>query len=119
MVEKDSQLSEHENLKKGLLNFIHSHETLIDYFAIIGFENAQLRRIIHELKVEVSNLHTFAFPPRVSNLRQFRKSSQAMITFSTTIKIRLKIWPAIGPSSDRQKSICIWKAVLKLARSES
>ena len=62
MVEKDSQLSEHENLKKGLLNFIHSHETLIDYFAIIGFENAQLRRIIHELKVEVSTLHTLAFP---------------------------------------------------------
>jgi methylglyoxal synthase len=40
MVDTASAITEHENLKKGLLNFIRNHETLIDYFAIIGFENA-------------------------------------------------------------------------------
>jgi hypothetical protein len=59
MVDTAPAITEHENLKKGLLNFIRNNETLIDYFAIIGFENAQLRRVIHELICEVSDLHPF------------------------------------------------------------
>jgi len=33
---------------------LEENPTLIDYFTIIGFENAQLRRLIYELKHEVS-----------------------------------------------------------------
>lgn len=59
MVDSQSVSTEHEALKDGLLKFIWAHETLIDYFAIIGFENAQLRRVIHELQAEVSHSPQF------------------------------------------------------------
>lgn len=56
MVDSLSLSTEHEKLKESLLKFLWTHETLIDYFCIIGFENAQLRRVHHELLVEVSRL---------------------------------------------------------------
>jgi len=36
-------------MRQALDVFDAQHETLIDYFAIIGFDNGQLRRVIKEL----------------------------------------------------------------------
>lgn len=52
MVEARSHkpMTDEETMRKTL----EQNPTLIDYFTIIGFENAQLRRLIYELKHEVS-----------------------------------------------------------------
>ena len=36
-------------MKQTLVSFDEKHETLLDYFAIIGFDNGQLRKVIAEL----------------------------------------------------------------------
>jgi len=47
-------LTDSERLQKDLSDFLSKNETLIDYFAILGFDNTQLRKVIHEIKTEVS-----------------------------------------------------------------
>ena len=39
-----------EKMKQDLVDFDEKHETLLDYFAIIGFDNAQMRKLITELQ---------------------------------------------------------------------
>jgi len=39
-----------EKQKEGLEEFDQHFETLLDYFAIIGFEEAQMRRVISEIQ---------------------------------------------------------------------
>ena len=36
-------------MRQALTKFDTEHDTLIDYFAIIGFDNGQLRKLIKEL----------------------------------------------------------------------
>jgi hypothetical protein len=42
-------VSEAEKMAKNFTNFDSKFSTLIDYFSIIGFDNAQLRKLINEL----------------------------------------------------------------------
>ena len=42
-------VSQTDQMRQALDVFDAQHETLIDYFAIIGFDNGQLRRVIKEL----------------------------------------------------------------------
>lgn len=49
-----NMLTDSERLQKDLSDFLSKNETLIDYFAILGFDNTQLRKVIHEIKTEVS-----------------------------------------------------------------
>ena len=42
-------VSQTEKMKRALVDFDERHETLIDYFAIIGFDNGQMRKLIKEL----------------------------------------------------------------------
>ena len=41
--------SQTEKMKQKLVEFDEKQETLLDYFAIIGFDNGQLRKLIKEL----------------------------------------------------------------------
>jgi hypothetical protein len=42
-------VSQTDHMRQALTSFDAEHETLIDYFAIIGFDNGQLRRVIKEI----------------------------------------------------------------------
>ena len=42
-------VSQTEKMKRALVEFDERHETLIDYFAIVGFDNGQMRKLIKEL----------------------------------------------------------------------
>ena len=41
---------EQDKMRHKLQEFDEKHDTLIDYFAIIGFDNSQLRKLIQELE---------------------------------------------------------------------
>ena len=41
---------ENDKMRQKLHEFDQKHDTLIDYFAIIGFDNSQLRKLIQELE---------------------------------------------------------------------
>ena len=49
---KEQTISPNDRLKQALQNFDQSYDTLIDYFAIIGFDNigGQLRNLITDLR---------------------------------------------------------------------
>lgn len=42
-------VSQSEQMRQALTKFDNEHDTLIDYFAIIGFDSGQLRKVINEL----------------------------------------------------------------------
>ena len=42
-------VSQAQIMKKALVDFDLEHETLVDYFAIIGFDTGQLRKLINEM----------------------------------------------------------------------
>ena len=60
-------------MTNNFLRFDLDHSTLIDYFAILGFDNGQLRKLIAELMQDVSAFR--ADQTRLENLTRLIGSS--------------------------------------------
>lgn len=58
-------------MKKALVDFDEKHETLLDYFAIIGFDNGQLRKLINEMQ-ESESIHNYLEGMRQAKQKNFK-----------------------------------------------